>query len=167
MLKDRIVLLLVMITVVLLIFLMTGIAYAIETDTILKINDSELLISESPEFKVVFTGEPTYSGNGEAEVFLINDTEATMNITGLKNVGDIVTVMFTVSNKNNDIDVELNTRITNTNTEYFKVTSNLSEEILKSRTGATNLSVMVELLKLPVKNSENTNISIDIIANQR
>lgn len=164
---ERIILLLVVIVVILSILLITGIGYAVETDNTLKISDNALLSPEQSELKIAFTGEPKYTGNGVAILKITGSTTATMNITGLDTVGDSVTAIFTIANKSNDIYAEIYTKVTNTNTEYFKVTSTLSDSIIKPKTGKTTLKITVELIKSPIDNEENTDICTNIFANPK
>lgn len=165
--REKTIILLVVLLVVLLIVLMTGIGYAAETSDALKINDKPLLLSEQSDFKIEFTGEPTYKGKGVAKLKLTGPTSATMNITELNSVGDSVTVRFTIANKSSDLNADIYTKVTNTNTEYFKVTSTLSESTMKPKTGKTILEITVELIKLPIDREQKANIGINISANPR
>ena len=138
-----------------------------ETDNTLRISENALLAPEQSDFKVAFIGEPTYIGDGDAILKITGDTTATMNITGLKTVGDSVTAIFTIENKSNDIYADIYTEVTNTNTEYFNVTSTLSESRMKPKTGKTILEITVELIKLPIDNDVNAAICTKIFANPR
>ena len=147
--------------------LMTGVGYAVETDQILKINDKASFSLDQPEFKVTFIEEPTYIGNGVATVKLIGETKATMKITELDSVGDYVTIMFTIGNKSNNIYADIDTSVLNTNLEYFRVTSKLSDTIINPKKGKAVLKITVELIKLPINKEQKTDISISISANPR
>lgn len=92
-------------------------------------------------------------------------TTVTMNIIGLKSVGDSVTAIFTIANKSNDIYADIYTKVTNTNTEYFNVTSTFSESKIKPKAGTTTLKITVELIKLPIDNDEKAFICTNIFAN--
>ena len=80
--QEKIILSLVVVVVILSILLITGVGYAVETDNTLKISNDALL--QESDFRIAFSGEPTYSGNGHATVKLVGHTMAIMNITGLK-----------------------------------------------------------------------------------
>ena len=163
--QDKIVLSLVMIVLLLSIILITSIGYAAETGSTLKISDNPLLVAEQPDFKIAFSGEPTYIGDGSAVLEIIGPTTATMNMTGLKAVGDSIKAIFTIENQSNNIDAEIKTKVTNTNTEFFDVSTSLSEYIINHKEGKSILTITVELIKLPIENDEIAYISTDIIAN--
>lgn len=160
---DRTILLLVVVEIILGVFLSVGIGYAVEKDGTLKKTDNVLLESEHRDFKVAFFGQASYSGDGVAIVNIKGDMEATLDISGLNNVGDEVTTMFTIVNMSNDIYADIYASVTNTNTEYFNVTAILSESELEPKIGKTILKVKTELIKLPMYKEE-TDISINICA---
>ena len=162
--QERIILLLVVVVVVLSILLITGVGYAVETDNTLKISDNALLSPGQSNLRIEFYGEPEYTGKGVAKLKLTGPTTATMNITELNSVGDSVTVIFTIANKSSDLYADICTKVTNTNIEYFNVTSTLSESTMKPKTGKATLKVTVELIKLPIYNEEKAAICIDVFA---
>ena len=163
--QERVILLLVIVAVALSIQLATGMGYAVETDDILKISDNVLLIPEQSDFKIAFAEEPTYTGNGVATLNLTGPTTATMDIAGLEDVGDSVTVIFTITNKSNYIYADIYAKVTNSNTEYFNVTSTISNSTMKPKTGKATLEVTVELIKIPIDNEQNAAICTNIFAN--
>jgi len=116
------------------------------------------------DFDIEFTGNTSYTGEGKCAVSLTGATTATINISELEHVGDSVTAIFTIANKSNDLFAEIDVKVTNTNTEYFNVTSRLSDTILNARTGITTLEITVELIKLPICNNESANIGASILA---
>lgn len=162
---ERTILLLLVVVIVASILLMTGIGYAVETDDTLIINDNACLAPEQSEFIIEFAGEPTYTGNGKAILKLTGPTTATMDITKLSSVGDSVTAIFTIANKSKNIYADIYTEVTNTNTEYFKVTSTLSENRIKPKNGTTTFKITVELIKVPIYKDENAAICTNIFAN--
>jgi len=163
--QDRTIILLVIILVVLSILLMTGVGYAAETDSMLKISDNPILLPEQTDFKIEFLGDPKYTGNGVAKLKLTSPTTATMDITGLKKTGDSVTAIFTIANKSNNLHADIYAKVTNTNTEYFKVTSILSESTIKPKVGKTTLKITVELIKLPIDREQKSDINVSVSAN--
>ena len=158
--QEKVILLLVVVMVVLTILLITGVGYAVETDNI-------LLSPEQTDFKIEFCGEPTYNGIGVATLDITGPTTATINVTELGNVGDSITAIFTLANKSSSIYADIYTKVTNTNTEYFNVTSTLSESKIGPQTGKTTIEITVELIKLPIYNDESADICMNIFANPR
>ena len=163
--QEKIILSLVMVVLLLSMILITGVGYAAETGNTLKISDNPLLVSEQEDFKIAFCGKPTYIGDGTAILKIIEPRTATIDISGLDSVGDSVTVIFEIENQSNNIDAEIKTEVTNTNAEFFDITSSLSETIVKSKMGKAILRITVKLIKLPIENDETAYISTNIIAN--
>ena len=162
--QEKVFLLLVVVMVVLSMILITGIAYAVETDNVLKISDKELT-PEQLSLNVVLGENMTYIGDGEVVFDLKGPTTAGMNITGFEKKGDSVTVIFTIENNSRYIDAELFTRISNTNPEYFEVTSTVLNSKLKAQKGKTTLEIEVELIKTPVYSDVSSEFCINICAN--
>lgn len=163
--QGKVILSLVMLAIVLSIILITRVGYASESGNTIKISDNPLLIEEQDDFKIEFNKNPTYIGDGIAKVKMTGPTNAIIDITNLKEVGDYVTVIFTIENKSKTMCADIITKVTNTNTQFFDVRASLSESILKPKTGKTFLELTVELIRLPIKNDETSYISIDVIAN--
>lgn len=161
---DKIILLLLVVAISLAILLATGVGYAVENDYI---RDNTLLAPGQTEFKVEFNEETAYTGDGVAILKITGPKTAIINITGLENVGDSVTSIFTIENKSIELYADIYAEVTNTNTEYFKITSTLSESSVKPKLGTTNLEITVELIKLPIKNEEKANICVNIFAEPR
>ena len=162
--QEKIILSLVMVVVLLSMILLTGVGYAAETGKTLKISDNPLLVAEQTDFKIAFSGKPTYIGDGTAILERIGPTTATMNITGLKAIGDSVTAIFTIENQSNNIDAEIKTKVTNTNTEFFDISTSLSEQSINHKDGKAIIAITVELIKLPIENDETAYIRTNIIA---
>ena len=163
--KEKTILLLLGVLIVVAISLMTGVGYAVEMDDTLIISDNSLLTTKQSDFKIEFTGQPTYTGNGVATLKITSPTTATMDITELNSVGDSITATFTISNKSNHIYADLYAEVTNTNTEYFKVTSLLSESTIQPKIGTSTIKLTVELIKLPQDKEERAAICTNIFAN--
>lgn len=161
--QEKIILSLVILIALLSMMLLTGVGYAAETGKTLKISDNPLLVAEQRDFKIAFSENPTYIGDGIAILERKGATTATMNITGLKAVGDSVTAIFTIENQSNNIDAEIKTKVINTNTEFFDVSTSLSEHIISHKDGKVIVEITVELIKVPIKNNETAHISMNII----
>ena len=161
---EKTILLLVVILVVLAILLMTSIGYAVENGEELKISNNKLLLKENSDLRIEFLENPTYTGNGVALLKLTGPTTAVIDITGLKSVGDSVTVKFTIANKSEYTCADIKEEVTITNTEYFSISSNLKDSNIKPKTGKTTLEITIKLIKLPIKNDVRTEIYANISA---
>ena len=162
--QDKIILLLVMMTIVLFVLFVTGVGYAAENDNLLISNYTNALELRQTDFNVAFSGEPTYKGEGFAELAITGPTTATLNITGLEKVGDTVTTIFTLENKSDSLYADINAEVTNTNNEYFNVTSRLTDNKISPENGKINIEIDVQLIKLPIY-EETSSISVNIITN--
>ena len=162
--QERIFLLLVSIVFILTILLITGVGYAAETENLIKISEKPSILYEQSDFKIVFSGESEYKGNGVADLKITGDRTATINITELKAVGDSVTVIFTIENKSRYLSANIRTEVTNTNTEYFRVSSRLAKSTINPQNGKVALEIEVELIKRPIYKDEKSYISINIFA---
>jgi len=161
--QEKVILSLVVVVIMLSIFLLTGVGYAVETDNLLIVNENNAIIEQSG-FEIAFARETRYIGNGTAELRITGPTTATINITNLKHIGDYVTAIFTIENTSSDIDADIDAKVTNTNPEYFNVTSTLSDKVIEAKTGKVTFEITVELIKLPIDGEETTDISASIIA---
>ena len=163
--KEKTILSLVIILfMILLILCATGIGYAAQNDNIIEKDEYEYFSWYRTDFNVVFSGKPTYRGNGLAEVEITGPRTATINITELDNVGDSVTAIFTLENKSDCLYADINAEITNTNTEYFNVTSRLTEKKISPKNGKINIEINVKLIKLPIYKEEKSSICINFFA---
>ena len=162
--QEKIILSLMVFLIILSIFLFTGIGYALETDNLVISDSSNTLMQQSTGFNIAFSKETSFIGTGNAKLEVTGLTTANINISDLKMVGDYVTAIFTIENSSRDIDAELEANVRNTNTEYFKVTSLLSDRTIEAKTGKVTLEITVELIKLPIEREEKTAISTSIVA---
>lgn len=158
--QQKLIFLLLLVTIVLSILLATGIGYA---DNI-EITDERIASPEHSDFKVEFTGKTSYAGDGIADVNITGKTTATMNITGLKKAGDSVTVTFNVKNTSNDFYAVLSKSITNSNTEFFKVTTTFEEDKIGPKGRKTEIHINVKLIKTPIYKDESAVISVKVTA---
>lgn len=155
--QQKIIFLLLAVTVVLTIILTSNVGYATVTGY-------HGYPPEQPNFRVIFTGKPSYTGDGTAKIRLTSSTTATMNIEGLSTKGDYVTAKFTIKNTSDDIYAKLYKTVTNTNKEYFKVTTVVSDNILSPRRDNAILTITVQLIKTPIDKVQTTNISVRVTA---
>lgn len=162
--QQKIIFLLLVVTLGLIITFSTGVGYAITTENSLKIHDNVNIKPESSDFNVKFVGKPTYTGTGKAKIQITGKTTAKIDITGLNVAGDYVTATFEIKNDSRDIVAKLSKSGTNTNNKYFKVTASLSNNTIAQRGGEETLSIKVELIKTPISKPEKTNICVTVIA---
>lgn len=162
--KDKIYLL----GYVLLCVLVLAIGYAILTTTILNTRSKkkENYITNTSTFNVHFINSSISPRivKGIGTAYISDDKKsAYFDITSLAKKGDIAIVEYTIYNESIEYNAILDIKLSNTNSEYFKVTKKLEDKLLKEGT-ATILTIKVELEKIPIKGTETTRVSGTIIA---
>ena len=117
-------------------------------------------------FKVHFTEAKEITGTtGVSGTTIIesNDTIASFNVTGLTKVGDYAIATYTIINDSNSIGAELSLNVTNSNSEYFRVTESVTDTQLQAGDTTTG-TVKVEMIKTPIQNDVTTSITATLIA---
>lgn len=159
--QQKIILFLVILTLALTMFLTANIGYASVTNYSI---DEGISTYDRGEFRVKFQGKPTVSGTGTAQVRIVGDTTATMNVSGLKKAGDYVTVNIGIKNTSSNISARLSKIVQNSNTEYFNVTATLSKNEINAKEGKSNVCIKIELIKTPIEKEQRASISVRVIA---
>ena len=129
----------------------------------LAVTGSASATPDNDNFKVRFTGTPTTSDGTKVTAEVTNELAAKINVSGLTTTGDTVTATYTIENYSAELGAALEVgSITNTNSNYFKVTASLAKPaIAKGET--TTLTITVELLKTPV-DDQITSITVPVTA---
>jgi len=155
--------------IVLVAVLTLGIGYAAISAVNLIINGNATANPSDTNFKVKFLKETgvtpkitsEYGGTGDIDV--TSDTTATFNITGLDAVGESAVANFKVKNESNNVGAEISLSVTNSNSEYFKVTETIQDNKLQAGE-ETTATVKVEMIKTPINNAVTTSITATLIA---
>lgn len=155
---NKVVLLAVVIAI-----LLIGVGYAAIQNVTLNISGTAAADPTQSNFKVMFTGTPEVSNSTYAIATIVNDTNASINVSGLTSAGDSVTATYTVQNVSTDLSTDLSVATTNSNTEYFKISSKLAKTSLTAGE-ATTVTVTVELTKTPISESVSSNIGVELVA---
>ena len=100
------------------------------------------------------TGTATVSDDSLSAIFYINS---------IMSDNDIVYISYDIRNDSENYDADLDINLTNSNPEYFKVTKEINDKILREN-NRTKVTFKVELIKPPIENEETTTISGTIIA---
>lgn len=149
--------------VLLLAVLMLGIGYAAMSNITLNIGGGAGASVEDENFKVKFTGTPQTSGDNITAT-ITDDHNATINVS-LTAKGDKATATYTILNDSADLSASVAIpSITNSNTEYFTVTTDMADAELLASGADTTVTVTVELIKTPIDADQNSNISISFVA---
>lgn len=150
--------------ILLLAVLMLGIGYAAMSNITLNIGGSASAIVEDENFKVKFTGTPEVSSS-DVTATITDDHNATLNVTGLSAKGDKVTATYTIENASEDLSASVAVpTITNSNEDYFTVTTDMSASQTLAAGGNTTVTVTVELVKTPVDADQTADIKVSLVA---
>ena len=140
-----------------------AVAYAAIQDIDFSVTGNATSIPYQENFKVALTGTPTYSGIGTADLAITGATTATMNISGLKSVGDKLEATFTIVNTSAGLFADLSSSVTNSNPTYFKVNSVVGSSQISPKT-STTLTVTVELIKSPITEDQAVDLTVNVTA---
>ena len=141
--------------------LILGIGYAAIQNITLNITGTAAADPSQSNFKVMFTGTPDISDSTLASAAITDDTNATINVNGLKAKGDSVSVIYTVENNSTDLSADVSVNATNSNTEYFTITSRVGKTSLLSGE-TTTVTVDVELKKTPLAGTVTSAIGVQL-----
>lgn len=160
--------------------LVLGIGYAAITSVTLNVNGNVTGTPDQANFNVKFAGAPTWEGSGSAVLQITGDRSATIDVSGLKTVGDSLTARFTVMNASNDIDAVITHDVSFTNSTYFNVTASFEglnygyteenywggdESAYIAHGGYTaTLVIKIDLIKTPVSSEQTTAIDVSVNA---
>ena len=143
--------------------ILLGLGYAAITNITLNIAGTASATVDSGNFKVRFTDNIEVSDNAYVTATRTGDTAATINVSGLTTAGDKVTATYEIVNDSIDLSSDLNVKATNSNANYFSVSSRLADKSLTAGSNTTVL-VTVELLKTPIDADVSTNIGVTLNA---
>ena len=144
-----------------------GIGYAAISSVNLIINGNATASVNQNNFKVHFTQAQAISGStgvsGTSTIDSQDDTKAMFDVTGLTKVGDYAEAVYTVRNDSNGVGAEISLSVSNSNSEYFKVTETILDNKLQAGE-ETTAKVKVEMIKTPITDSVSTSITATLTA---
>lgn len=143
--------------------LLLGIGYAAVQNITLNITGTAAADPSQSDFKVMFSGTPTVSDEAYITASVTDDTNATINVSGFTTVGDQAIAEFTIQNASSDLSADLAVSVTNSNEEYFLLSSQIGKDSLISGE-ATTMTVTVELTKTPLAESVSSTIGVQLVA---
>ena len=144
-----------------------GIGYAAISAVNLIINGNATASVNQENFKVHFTQAQAISGStgasGTSTIDTQDDTKAMFDVTGLTKVGDYAEAVYTVRNDSNGVGAEISLSVSNSNSEYFKVTETIQDNKLQAGE-ETTAKVKVEMIKTPITDSVSTSVTATLTA---
>lgn len=143
--------------------ILLGLGYAAIQNVTLNIAGSAEATPNQSNFKVKFMRDPapTVSDSTHATANITDDLNATINVSGLTGKGQNVTATYSIENASDDLSADLAVLTTNSNTEYFYVSSRLAETSIEAGSNTT-VTVTVELIKTPIDQNVSSTIGVQI-----
>ena len=139
--------------------LVLSVGYAVVNSVELDISGAAAAVAQ--DLKVSFKSATPTSGDVKGTV-----TEGSLSASITANnltLNNPVTVTYVVENSETDVNALIKEKtITNSNEEYFSVTTNVKDGVTCNAKSTTNVVVTVTLIKTPVE-SEDNSASIDIV----
>ena len=143
-----------------------GIGYAAIGNINLIANGSLSAIADQSNFDVKFlsTGvnAPTIQGSPTNSVTVTSNTTASFNVLSLVEKDDSVTAILKVKNESNNVGARISLNLSNSNSEYFKVTEHVDDTELQVG-DITTVTVTVKMIKTAFENNQATNITATLI----
>ena len=143
--------------------ILLGLGYAAIQNITLNITGTAAAQASQDNFKVRFTKVSNVSDAVNVTASVSSDTLATMNVTGLTEKGNSVTATYEIENQSADLSSDLKISTTNSNTEYFLISSRLNKSSLVAGE-KTTVTVVVEMLKTPIEGSVSSSIGVKLEA---
>ena len=131
--------------------LLLGIGYAVITEQILTISGTGNATETPEDLNVHFDRNtpPTITNNtGSVSIDDKDARAAYISVTGLEEKGDISKATYTIINDSRKTGTNISLNLTNSNTEYFKVTAKIQKSGLLPKE-TTTLVLTIELIKHP------------------
>lgn len=149
--------------IILVALVVLGVGYAAMSNITLNIGGSASAVVEDENFKVKFTGTPTTTGDS-ITASITDDHNATINVS-LSAKGDKATATYTILNDSEDLSASIAVpTITNSNEEYFAVTTDMADTKVVAAGGETTVTVTVELIKTPIEEDQTASINVALVA---
>ena len=147
--------------------LLVGVGYAAIANITLNISGSASANPDDANFSVKFdkTVTPTHENSKGSVVATIgeDDKTAKITVTGLTAKNDTVSATYTVKNYSPDLTAKLSATVEQSNSGYFEVTPTIETQTLTAGK-STTIKVTVKLLKTPVTQDEENNITVKLTA---
>ena len=122
-----------------------GTNYLSYTETTQATGELSQEIPSTSEVNGTFVG----SDKAVSAVVAADQMSADVTVSNLENIGDTFTIKIPVINESDEIGADLSVDVTNSNTDYFTVTSSLDSDSIASNGGTTYVNVVVALKRVP------------------
>lgn len=148
--------------------LLLGIGYAAIQNITLNISGTATADPSQSNFSVKFLnteGSITVSDEDFITAEVTDDINATINVSGLSVKGERVSAVYTIENASLDLSADLSVSTTNSNPDYFIISSQLEDGKTSLVAGEKlTLTVVVELTQTPMVETVSASIGVELIA---
>ena len=138
--------------------LLIGVGFAAITSTQLNITGNTVATPNQSNFIVKFLENTEVSDAEKVTAQVVDDTHATLEVSGLVTKSDYVTATYIMKNISADLSADITIAIGNNNEEYFSTIAELEKTSLKAGEEA-KIVVRVELIKVPKTQDETAKIT--------
>ena len=143
--------------------LLLGLGYAAIQNISLNIDGYAYANTSQENFKVRFSEVVSVSDSIFVTARIEDDVNAIIDVSGLSQKGQKVTATYEILNESDELSAELTVNTTNSNVEYFAISSRIANKSLKAGE-ATTVLVTVELLQTPIDGEVTANIGAKLTA---
>ena len=143
--------------------ILLGLGYAAIQNITLNVTGSAAAAVSQENFDVRFTRVIDVSDNTCVTANIESDQKANIVVSGLTAKGQFVTATYEIKNYSSDLSADLKIVTTNSNADYFTISSRLVDKSITAG-NTTTVVVTVELTKTPIDGTVTSNISVGLEA---
>ena len=143
--------------------ILLGLGYAAIQNITLNVTGSAAAAVNQENFDVRFTRVIGVSDNTCVTANVESDQKANIVVSGLTAKGQFITATYEIKNYSQDLSADLKIVTTNSNADYFTISSRLADKSITAG-NTTTVVVTVELTKTPIDGTVTSNISVGLEA---
>ena len=143
--------------------LLLGLGYAAIQNITLSISGTAAASAVQGNFDVGFTEVTEISDETYVNASVNSNVKATFNVSGLTQKGQTAYAIYEITNNSSDLSTDLSVETSNSNTEYFTISSRLADTSLVAG-DSTTVTVTVELTKTPIEGEVSSTIGVVLTA---
>lgn len=143
--------------------LLLGLGYAAIQNITLSISGTAAASAVQGNFDVGFTEVTEISDEIYVNASVNSNVKAIFNVSGLTQKGQTAYAIYEITNNSSDLSTDLSVETSNSNTEYFTISSRLADTSLVAG-DSTTVTVTVELTKTPIEGEVSSTIGVVLTA---
>ena len=143
--------------------ILLGLGYAAISNITLTVSGTAAASAVQSNFDVGFASVTEVSDYTYVTASVDSNISATINVSGLTQSGQTASATYEIKNNSSDLSTDLSVSTSNSNTEYFTISSRLANTSLKAGE-STTVTVTVELTKTPIGEDVSSRIEVVLTA---